>query len=84
MPTYEYECTTCKHRFTQFQNMNDDPVKTCSRCAGSVRRLITGGTGFLFKGSHSYASDSQFRERGSDTCCSRGNICSDPKRCCGK
>jgi len=23
MPTYEYECTKCKHRFERFQSMKD-------------------------------------------------------------
>ena len=27
MPTYEYECKKCSHRFDVFQSMKDDPVE---------------------------------------------------------
>jgi putative FmdB family regulatory protein len=57
MPTYEYECRTCKHRFEEFQNINDDPIKTCPKCGKSVRRLFGGGMGIIFKGSGFYTTD---------------------------
>ena len=50
MPTYEYECQKCDHRFEEFQSMTDEPVKTCPLCEGEVKRLISGGGGLLFKG----------------------------------
>ena len=44
MPTYEYECPKCGHRFEKFQSMSDKPVRTCPECKGrKVKRLI--GTG---------------------------------------
>ncbi len=57
MPTYEYECRSCKHRFEEFQNINDDPIKICPKCGKPVRRLIGGGLGIIFKGSGFYTTD---------------------------
>ena len=57
MPTYEYECRSCKHTFDVFQSMKDDPIKDCPVCNQSVRRLINGGTGVIFKGSGFYVND---------------------------
>jgi len=58
MPTYEYECPKCGHRFEKFQLMNDKPVRTCPKCKSRrVKRLIGRGAGILFKGSGFYATD---------------------------
>jgi len=83
MPTYEYECKSCGHRFTQFQNMTDEPVKQCPECSGPVRRLISGGSGVIFKGSGFYATD--YKKTGQENgCCGQSSPCDNPKRCCGK
>jgi putative FmdB family regulatory protein len=57
MPTYEYECKTCSHRFDAFQAISDEPLKVCPECGKEVRRLILGGTGVIFKGSGFYVTD---------------------------
>jgi putative FmdB family regulatory protein len=57
MPTYEYECTACKHTFEEFQKITDKPLTECPRCGGKVRRLISGGVGLIFKGSGFYVTD---------------------------
>jgi len=58
MPTYEYLCENCGYRFERFQSISADPVKVCPEChAVSVKRLIGGGNGFLFKGSGFYITD---------------------------
>ena len=57
MPTYGYECKSCGYTFDVFQSMKDDPIKECPECKKSVRRLINGGTGIIFKGSGFYATD---------------------------
>jgi putative FmdB family regulatory protein len=57
MPTYEYECKKCGHRFELFQRISDPPRKRCPKCRGSVRRLVGTGAGMIFKGSGFYATD---------------------------
>ena len=57
MPTYEYECTRCGHRFERFQSMSDEPVKRCEKCRCKVKRLLGAGAGLLFKGSGFYLTD---------------------------
>ena len=57
MPTYEYECCSCEHRFEEFQGIMEKPIRTCPRCGGEVKRLISGGAGLIFKGSGFYITD---------------------------
>ncbi len=57
MPTYEYECLKCGHKFEEFQNMTDEPLKVCPRCGGKLRRLIGAGAGIIFKGKGFYQTD---------------------------
>lgn len=60
MPTYEYECRSCGHRFDQFQNMSDDPLQVCPSCGETaLKRLVGGGIGIIFKGSGFYVNDSK-------------------------
>jgi putative FmdB family regulatory protein len=57
MPTYEYICEKCKCRFEQVQRITAESLKTCPKCKGRVHRLISGGSGFILKGSGFYATD---------------------------
>jgi len=58
MPTYEYVCEACKHRFERFQSMTAAPVKVCPECGKrTVKRLIGTGAALLFKGSGFYITD---------------------------
>lgn len=58
MPTYDYECDACGHRFELFQSMKDQPIKKCPACKKSkARRLIGMGAGVIFKGSGFYCTD---------------------------
>jgi len=65
MPTYEYECKTCGHKFEAFQKMSDKPLKKCEKCKGPVTRLIGKGAGIIFKGSGFYETDYKNKGRGS-------------------
>ncbi len=56
MPIYEYECTSCGHRFEVKQRFSDEPVATCPECGNSVRRLLY-PAGIIFKGSGFYVTD---------------------------
>jgi len=57
MPTYEYKCLDCQDRFETFQRMTDEPLQTCSKCNGRLKRLIGTGAGIIFKGSGFYITD---------------------------
>lgn len=60
MPTYDYECKDCGHTFEQFQSMSDDALTTCPTCGKeTLRRLIGGGMGIIFKGSGFYVNDAK-------------------------
>jgi putative FmdB family regulatory protein len=56
MPTYEYVCTK-GHKFEAFQSIKDAPLTRCIECNSSVRRVINGGMGVIFKGSGFYTTD---------------------------
>jgi putative FmdB family regulatory protein len=59
MPTYEYKCEKCGKIFEKFQNISAEPLTRCifEGCGGTVTRLVSGGAGFLFKGSGFYQTD---------------------------
>jgi putative FmdB family regulatory protein len=58
VPTYEYLCDACEHRFELLQRMSDPAVRKCPKCRKlKVRRLISGGAGLIFKGSGFYITD---------------------------
>lgn len=59
MPTYDYACDNCGHQFEIFQNMSDEPITECPICMKSIRRIIYGGTGVIFKGGGFYVTDSK-------------------------
>ncbi|MBL9116855.1 MAG: zinc ribbon domain-containing protein [Verrucomicrobiaceae bacterium] len=59
MPTYDYECTACGHKFEAVQSMKDPHLTACpqTECKGPVKRLIGRGSGFIFKGTGFYITD---------------------------
>ena len=58
MPTYEYACSACGNQFEEFQSIKAKPLTTCPKCGKKkVKRLISGGAGFIFKGSGFYITD---------------------------
>jgi len=58
MPTYDYACDACDHRFELFQSITAEPVKQCPQCGRrKVRRLIGAGAAIVFKGSGFYKTD---------------------------
>lgn len=86
MPTYEYECKACGARFERRQAMTDPPVATCPECGGEVRRLVSGGAGFILKGDgrsrgRQHGGACSLEEAGR-TCCGREERCGTPP--CGE
>ncbi len=59
MPTYDYECTSCKKVIEIFQQMSEEPLKKCPECGGKIKRLVGGGLGIIFKGNGFYVTDSK-------------------------
>ena len=57
MPTYNYYCSHCDTHFSYFQKMSELPISNCENCHSKIQRLITGGTGLIFKGSGFYLTD---------------------------
>ena len=58
MPTYDYVCSACGHRFEEFQSMTSKPLKKCPECKKpALDRLIGAGAAVIFKGSGFYQTD---------------------------
>jgi len=58
MPTYDYECDACGHKFEQFQSIKDDALTKCPECKKKkLRRLFGTGAAIMFKGSGFYQTD---------------------------
>ena len=58
MPTYDYECDACGHRFELFQGINDPVQRKCPDCKkNKLRRLFGTGAAIVFKGSGFYQTD---------------------------
>lgn len=58
MPTYDYECDACEHRFEQFQSITSEALRKCPKCGKmKLRRLIGPGAAIVFKGSGFYCTD---------------------------
>ncbi len=56
MPTYEYQCKSCEHRFEVWQKMTADALTVCPECKGTLRRVLF-PAGIVFKGSGFYKTD---------------------------
>ncbi len=63
MPTYEYECAACRHRFERRQKIDEEPVRICPECGGATRRVLH-PVGIIFKGSGWYITDSRSSSEG--------------------
>ena len=58
MPTYDYLCDGCDHRFEEWQSFKDDALTKCPSCKkNKLRRLFGGGAAIIFKGSGFYETD---------------------------
>ena len=57
MPTYEYRCKSCKHKFEVFHSMTANPELVCPNCGNNVEKLIGTGAGPIFKGKGFYQTD---------------------------
>ena len=58
MPTYQYACTECDHRFDAIQSFSDPSLTECPVCGGKLRKVFS-SVGIVFKGSGFYRTDSR-------------------------
>lgn len=65
MPTYEYACRECGQHLEVVQSFTDDPLETCERCGGRLRKVFS-AAGIIFKGSGYYVTDTR-KGRGEQT-----------------
>jgi putative FmdB family regulatory protein len=56
MPLYEYQCTSCGHRFEVIQKFSDPQIKKCPKCGKAVERLVS-SPAIQFKGTGWYVTD---------------------------
>ena len=70
MPTYDYRCKSCGFEFEEFQSMSSEKLVICPKCAEpSLKRLMSSGSGLVFKGSGFYLTD--YKKSNSSTSSSR-------------
>ena len=58
MPTYQYACKACDHRFEAVQSFSDSALTECPECTGTLRKVFS-SVGIVFKGSGFYRTDSR-------------------------
>lgn len=78
MPTYEYVCSRCGLQFEKQQSIKEEPLKECPECKGDVRRIVSGGSGFILKSagtSRRDAAKSCSLEDTGKTCCGATSRC---------
>ena len=57
MPTYDYRCKKCGHRFEIFRSIMDESQVLCPKC-GTIADIIIGtGAGVIFHGNGFYLTD---------------------------
>ena len=59
---YEYGCKSCGNVQEEVHGMNETPEIKCTECQTVMERIITGGTGVIFKGGGWTTSDSKFSQ----------------------
>jgi putative FmdB family regulatory protein len=57
MPTYDYQCDACDHRFELFQSITARPQRKCPQCGRPKLRRLIGPAAIVFRGSGFYATD---------------------------
>jgi putative FmdB family regulatory protein len=68
IPTYDYVCKACDHKFDELQKFSDPVLTKCPKCKKKqLERLLGNGAGFIVRGStcrfeNSYGSSLGGRE----------------------
>jgi putative FmdB family regulatory protein len=56
MPTYDFECVKCHHRFERRRSFNDNGGVKCPHCHSKAKQVFT-SVPVIFKGSGFYVTD---------------------------
>ena len=65
MPTYEYECKKCLHKFTIIKAMKHSTTSEKCPCCGVIaKRVLSSMPGFILKGTGFYQTDYKDKENG--------------------
>jgi putative FmdB family regulatory protein len=67
MPTYEYQCLSCRHKFEILQPFGEKPKTKCPKCGRKLKKIISGTAGFIFKGPGFYSTDYKKSNKPSDS-----------------
>lgn len=59
---YQYGCGNCGNEQDVNHSMKECPEVKCDKCQSIMSRIITGGTGVIFKGGGWTTSDSKFKQ----------------------
>ena len=70
VPTYEYQCSVCRHPFELRHGFNGSTVRECPICQGEAHRKIH-SVPVIYKGSGFYTTD--YARRGSPANTSSGS-----------
>jgi putative FmdB family regulatory protein len=57
MPSYDFKCSKCQYIFERFKPINSSSREICPKCGGRAVRMLSCGTGLIFKGSGFYTTD---------------------------
>ena len=57
MPTYEFKCKKCGHRFDVFKSIKDSTNEVCPICGEKSERMIGTGSAIIFNGNGFYITD---------------------------
>ena len=71
MPIYEYECTSCGHRFEKMVKMGAD-APPCPECEAAVRKLVS-RAGFILQGGGWYKDHYGLKSGGDSSDGSKGS-----------
>lgn len=58
---YDYQCK-CGNVQEEIHGMNEVPEIKCTKCSTVMQRIISGGSGVIFKGGGWTTSDSKFKQ----------------------
>jgi putative FmdB family regulatory protein len=59
VPTYRYECGSCRKTLEVFQFLTEPRLRKCPECGGKLERLIGSGAGVLLKGGGFYSTENR-------------------------